>query len=254
MRYLKISMACLLAVTMLFSLSATVFANASDAPPFPVNENGETYGDYFQATRAGKDPDLILAQGEDGTLGYVRSADLEEPLPESPEAALAIQSERRTSGYKGRYINLYAADGVTVIGRFFVGAGLSDSDSIYTRSEITYSAYSSMESVNYSFLGRSAIQRVLLGVKFFGIVQSDDIMQAGELAAKIQLYDYDSGSLVCSEGYTYSTTSGQTFTLSKTYHTSSGVYYCKGLARVYDREEQAWGNFGLKKADNCQID
>ena len=66
-------------------------------------------------------PGLLLAQGEDGTLGYVRATDLGEPQPETPEEALALMAEREASGYTGRYINLYASDGVTVIGRFHIG-------------------------------------------------------------------------------------------------------------------------------------
>lgn len=254
MKRFKISLACLLAVILLLSLDTTVRADGSSAEAsFPTNERGETYGDYFQALEAGTDPDLILAQGEDGTLGYVRASDLEEPMPESPEAALALQAERQASGYKGRYINLYASDGITVIGRYFVDAGSLDNYSITARSSITYSAYSSMASVNHNLQGRSFIQRAWNGVTFGGEISSSDVMQAGELAVKIQLYDFDSGALISSPGYSYSNTPGMEFQYSTLHKTSSGVYYCKGMARGYDREEQVWGNFALKKTGNCQI-
>lgn len=104
MRRCKTFLACLLISTLLLSLSATAYADDRDTPTHLA-------------------PGLILAQGEDGTCGYVRATDLGEPMPESPEAALAMQTERRASGYKGRYIPLYAADGVTVIGRFFIDGG-----------------------------------------------------------------------------------------------------------------------------------
>lgn len=62
------------------------------APPYPVNENGMTYG-------LGDDPspDLVAARGTDGRCGYVRSAD-------------------RLAGTGA--VLLYERDGVTVIGTF----------------------------------------------------------------------------------------------------------------------------------------
>lgn len=114
MKYVKFSLACLMAVVLLFSLGAIALTNSS------TNVPAEFCADDYPLTIAGKGYRLILAQGEGGTLGYVRSTDLGESIPESPEAALALEAERRASGYTGRYINLYDTDGVTVIGRFFI--------------------------------------------------------------------------------------------------------------------------------------
>ena len=114
MKYVRSSLACLLAVVLLFTLGTVVWSSSS------MNEHSAFSADDYPATIAGKGFRLILAQGEDGTLGYVRNTDLGEPVPESPEAALAQQAARRASGCDGEYINLYDADGVTVIGRFFV--------------------------------------------------------------------------------------------------------------------------------------
>lgn len=115
MKYVRFSLACLMAVALLFSLRAVTWTNSSKNVP------AEFCAEDYPLTIPGKGFRLILAQGEDGTLGYVRNTDIGEPAPESPEAALAMEAERRASGYTGRYINLYDADGVTVIGRFFIG-------------------------------------------------------------------------------------------------------------------------------------
>ena len=55
---------------------------------------------------------LILAKGEGGTIGYVRSVDLEGPEINTPE---------ETPASYPREIPLYSEDGVTVIGTFIAG-------------------------------------------------------------------------------------------------------------------------------------
>ena len=107
MRHSKSLLICLLLVALLFAL------------PSPVHTDDPQVPEESMPLRLA--PGLLLAQGEDGTLGYVRATDLGEPQPETPEEAVALMAERKASGYTGRYINLYAPDGVTVIGRFHVG-------------------------------------------------------------------------------------------------------------------------------------
>ena len=84
------------------------------AAPYKVNANGETYGSGIGYSDV--PPDLVLAHGDDGQIGYVKSKDLEDPLPSSVDDALELNN----SG--PRVINLYADDGVTVIGKFTIGA------------------------------------------------------------------------------------------------------------------------------------
>ena len=98
---------CLLVFALLLALPHPVRTNAPEVP--------------VESMPLRLAPGLLLAQGEDGTLGYVRATDLGEPQPKTPEEAVALMAERKASGYTGRYINLYAPDGVTVIGRFHVG-------------------------------------------------------------------------------------------------------------------------------------
>ena len=61
-------------------------------------------------------PDLLGAYGVDGTFGYIRSTDRDQPARTLAEARAATQSPRR-GGYD---IPLYAQDGVTVIGSFHI--------------------------------------------------------------------------------------------------------------------------------------
>lgn len=100
---------------------ANNYSNQSLAPTpvFPRNENGQTYGSALDATSLNTEPDLIKAYGVDGTLGYVRSVDLEEGLPKTPQEALAQQRK----AVRVRPIPLYADDGKTIIGVFNVVTG-----------------------------------------------------------------------------------------------------------------------------------
>lgn len=83
-------------------------------PPYPVNDNGMTYGSGAGVDAEDPGPDLVSAYGTDGRCGFVRAAD--RPQPERTLAgALAATPEQRE-------IPLYAQDGVTVIGVFGGGA------------------------------------------------------------------------------------------------------------------------------------
>ena len=107
MRHFKPILICLLLFALLLALPHPVRTNPTEIPA--------------ESMPLRLSPGLLLAQGEDGTLGDVRITDLGEPQPATPEEAVALMAEREASGYAGRYINLYAPDGVTVIGRFHVG-------------------------------------------------------------------------------------------------------------------------------------
>lgn len=107
---------------------ANTLSNQSEAPVYQKNENGQTYGSAANATSIETEPDLILAEGVDGTIGYVRSVDLNGVMPKTPEEAVELMS-KRTEGV--REIKLYAVDGKTVIGTFEVQEGnvkMVDSD------------------------------------------------------------------------------------------------------------------------------
>lgn len=57
---------------------------------YQVNENGQTYGSSLYAVSLETEPDLILARGVDGTIGYVYYTDLYKEEPKNPEEAIAM--------------------------------------------------------------------------------------------------------------------------------------------------------------------
>jgi len=85
---------------------------------YPVTASGETYGSVLLADRVGAEPDLILAEGIDGTTGYVSARDLT-PDVSSPAEALEYMAQLERSGESYREIPLYDLD-KNVIGTFRV--------------------------------------------------------------------------------------------------------------------------------------
>ncbi|MCM3711760.1 metal ABC transporter substrate-binding protein [Sporosarcina luteola] len=83
---------------------------------YPLNDNGQTYGPNMgDATIILGEPDLQLAIGENGTIGYAKKVDLEGPQPRTPEEAVKLIKVKK------REIPLYDVDGETIIGKFIVG-------------------------------------------------------------------------------------------------------------------------------------
>lgn len=78
---------------------------------YPTNDLGETYGPALSDDNA-IEPDLLLAYGDNGVLGYVRQAEMDHE-PKTPEEALAWMNSHRPKTF-----NLYSQDGVTIIGTF----------------------------------------------------------------------------------------------------------------------------------------
>ena len=76
-----------------------------------INEKGQTYGIGSDLNGT---PDLVLAIGIDGTLGYVYKTDIDPPKFKTIEEALKWQEERKDI----KTIPLYSSDGETVIGEF----------------------------------------------------------------------------------------------------------------------------------------
>lgn len=96
--------------------SASIASMLQDNSNYQINDNGETYGSGLQELISGVAPDLIKAYGSDGTLGYVRSEDLELEEINTPEEAMEYQRKRQHNSE--RIIPLYEVDGETVIGTF----------------------------------------------------------------------------------------------------------------------------------------
>lgn len=70
------------------ALATITYGNASQQ--YPVNESGLSYGSAAQAVSVETEPDLILAEGTNGKVGYVYSKDLNGETPKSPEEAVQM--------------------------------------------------------------------------------------------------------------------------------------------------------------------
>lgn len=92
---------------------ATTFVSR-ETTEWAINANGDTYG---VMTDKGM-PDLVAVIATNGEEGYAYAADLEGPMPSSPEEALAWQEARAG---KTREVPVYLPDGETVIGTFEIG-------------------------------------------------------------------------------------------------------------------------------------
>lgn len=148
-RFLFVGVVCL---GVLFTLALDSYTSDADvSPDFDVNDNGQTYGSAILSEyEAAIFPDLILAEGIDGTEGFVLKEDLEGtgPLdkPRNPEEAmiymqllddLIAETEARAALHNLEsheiylyYIPLYASDGVTVIGEFGISISNSNETSL----------------------------------------------------------------------------------------------------------------------------
>lgn len=122
----------------IIALAATIVAgylaigaDAGFAPPpsgtptkWPTNASGVTYGASGEAVSLEDEPDLVLVEATNGKEGYAYKADLDEPVPGSPAAAVARQRARAMAPYKPRIIPVYAVDGLTQIGEFAISKGI----------------------------------------------------------------------------------------------------------------------------------
>ena len=79
---------------------------------YPINEAGETYGPDSKDPSM-KSPDLVLAENENGLIGYIRESEI---------AGASITNPEEAANYvpHSHYINMYLEDGITVIGQFLI--------------------------------------------------------------------------------------------------------------------------------------
>lgn len=87
---------------------------------YPENEMGETYGPHIPELE--KNPDLSLAQGKNGIIGYIRNSEAD-PDVNTLEEAMAYMEKGREEGFPDYTIPLYLQDGKTVIGEFVMRTG-----------------------------------------------------------------------------------------------------------------------------------
>lgn len=90
-----------------------------DKPDYPTNAAGQTYGPGESGVFDYNWPDLVRVLSEEGKEGYVYREQLVAPMPTSPEDAALI-----SEAFEGeRTLEVYEADGVTVIGTFIMNRG-----------------------------------------------------------------------------------------------------------------------------------
>ncbi|MFB8375371.1 hypothetical protein [Paenibacillus taichungensis] len=86
---------------------------SEDQMEIKINDKGETYGSfvYHDETKL----DLVKAIGVDGTEGYIKTSDMNQDLPRTPEEAIQSMNEPKVD----KYINLYDSN-ENVIGKFLL--------------------------------------------------------------------------------------------------------------------------------------
>jgi len=114
---LSFTIVILLSTLFIHASAKTDQSESSPAISYEVNENGQTFGDFNQAEELGYFADLMLAEGEDGVVGYVYYNEFIGDQPKNPEEALKWQEENIG---KDQIIPLYESDGITVIGQFIL--------------------------------------------------------------------------------------------------------------------------------------
>ncbi|WP_133434138.1 hypothetical protein [Aeromicrobium phragmitis] len=96
--------------------------SSSSVPTFAVNDRGQTYGSEFGVPFEDR-PDLIQAEGTDGTEGYVSRELLDEVTGAdvaNPQEAIEYQEAQRRATTNEVTVPLLARDGVTVVGEFAI--------------------------------------------------------------------------------------------------------------------------------------
>lgn len=193
---------------------------------YAVNDSGETYGNYLEALEIGHEADLILAEGEDGILGYVKSEDLNDAVV-SPESVAELVNDV--------YIPLYKEDGVTVIGRYKV-VGTS-TETISTYGSYTYGNTGVMSPYGYTGNSRSAIKGSFLGVTAMTVVTTSKQVDISWIGIQARCYKKSDGALVASTSWDYN--DDKTDSFSKEVYLMSLLdeeYYSSGRVKLWNPE------------------
>lgn len=194
-------------------------------------------GNNFQAMALGYQPDLIAAVGENGVEGYVRASELYDDGVSCPADA----ANARTN----YYVSLYKEDGVTIIGRFFVGSD----NSTYAISRVSDYAYGDWGQVNYSdYVGytQNGIRAYATGVTGKTSAWSDTTLGVGWLGITVQIFSQSTGNMVASSGFAYNTTATTRFDREYSHFTlkTSEGYYCQGTVQFWDSVSDSYHTHG----------
>lgn len=242
-----------LSAAMLFACSVT-FASAegnANLYRYQKNDSGETYGNNLQAKQLGYEAELILAVGEGGTTGYVRTSDLNGEEPSSPEEAQTLQEERIKNGDTGRYIPLYESDGETIIGTFkveFNPSEKSNAPQLYSTDPpsdgYAYGNAGYIDTPGYSYCNFSGIKKAAGGVRGKTMIQTRNgtMFPISQVGAKVRIYRVKDGALVRETDWYYNTSVESSFEQTAYYLTITGNdFYCEGSTREWNSEiSQYW--------------
>lgn len=203
---------------------------------YSINRNGETYGNLLTAIYVGYESDLIEAIGINGVEGYVKSTDLNLPLPSSPSEAV-----KATKNATSRTINLYDKDGEEVIGLFQIDVPsvfsdthiLSKSSNDFEYGDNGYGTANGIAFSNYS--GIRPIWRGVRGVTGIGTTKTGVKFPAGHVGVKIRIIKQSNGKLVRESDYAYNETSTTAFSAVDEHTTFlREQYYNLGYTRVHN--------------------
>ncbi|MEK4365743.1 hypothetical protein MKX68_25210 [Paenibacillus sp. FSL M8-0212] len=86
---------------------------SKDQMEIKINDNGQTYGSFIYHDET--ELDLVKAFGVDGTEGYIKTSDMNQDLPQTPEEAIQSMNEPKVD----KYINLYDSN-ENIIGKFLL--------------------------------------------------------------------------------------------------------------------------------------
>lgn len=215
------------AVVMILVCAVPAFAaTPAEDVGYSVNSNGETYGNYLEALEIGYEADLILAEGENGILGYVKVADLDDVVA-APEFV--------TEQTGDVYIPLYKEDGVTVIGRYKVVG--TNTETIGTYGSYTYGNTGVMSPYGYTGNSRSGIKGSFLGVTAITIVTTSKQVDINWIGIQARCYKKSDGALVANTSWDYNDSKTDSFS-KEVYHMSllDAEYYSSGLVKLWNPE------------------
>lgn len=222
-------------ILFLFSLGTPAFATSVDA--YPVNSRNETYGSGLFASSEQGLPDLLLAVGDSGVTGYVRTCELERA-----DDSLANVLSRSSLGVFSYTIPVYEADGITIIDSYTVG-GVTISTADETRSDWATSQPWTNTDIGCQGTFTSYIKRGWFKVTGKASVQAHQSMGVGELGAQVHIYRSD-GALVDSSAMDYSTKATDYFEVKYSYNGEAGTYYyAKGTLKLWNRTLNKYWTF-----------
>lgn len=219
----RATMCMMLTITLVLCCAMPAFAHTNG---YSVNENGETYGNNLQAMELGYLSDLLLAEGENGVMGYIRASDLDDAV---------MRPEEAVNSSADSYIPLYESDGVTIIGRFRI-AGVPE-DIPQTFSSYTYGNKGVMSPPGYTGYSKSGVKGSVGGVTGTTEVTTSKEVAISWIGIQACVYKSSTGAVVASSSWEYNTSATNSFS-REVYHFSvlDETYYSQGRVKMWNSD------------------